>query len=158
MQGVSVCSGRVFLFVDDLVWLKNQVEYVLNIVIVDDQIFVWMMLCYVIEDIVLELSVYDFGDLLIVLVWCEVYLVDLLLFDYCMLEMDGLEFVCCFCCLFKYCDILVILIIVVGDELIWQVVLEVGVIDFLVKLICLCELCVCCYNLLQLCQQIENVK
>jgi two-component system response regulator RpfG len=45
----------------------------LNIVIVDDQTSARTMLRHVIEDIAPELSVYDFGDPLTALAWCEAH-------------------------------------------------------------------------------------
>lgn len=120
MQGASVRSGRVSSPADDPAWSRNQAEYALNIVIVDDQTSARTMLRHVIEDIAPELSVYDFGDPLTALAWCEAHPVDLLLLDYRMPEMDGLEFARRFRRLPKHRDIPVILITVVGDEPIRQ--------------------------------------
>ncbi|WMJ69066.1 two-component system response regulator [Stenotrophomonas sp. 24(2023)] len=158
MQGASVRSGGVFSPVNDPAWSRNRAETTLNIVIVDDQTSARTMLRHVIEDIAPELSVHDFGDPLTALAWCETHAVDLLLLDYRMPEMDGLEFARRFRRLPKHRDIPVILITVVGDEPIRQAALEAGVIDFLVKPIRPRELRARCYNLLQLRQQTENVK
>ncbi|HYQ23403.1 two-component system response regulator [Stenotrophomonas sp.] len=158
MQGASVHSGGVSSLADIPAWSRRQAENALNIVIVDDQTSARTMLRHVIEDIAPELSVHDFGDPLTALAWCESYAVDLLLLDYRMPEMDGLEFARRFRRLPKHRDIPVILITVVGDEPIRQAALESGVIDFLVKPIRPRELRARCYNLLQLRQQAENVK
>ncbi|MNV05487.1 Cyclic di-GMP phosphodiesterase response regulator RpfG [compost metagenome] len=158
MQGASVQSGGESFPQHVPVWSRKTAEASLNIVIVDDQTSARTMLRHVIEDIAPELSVHDFGDPLTALAWCESHAVDLLLLDYRMPEMDGLEFARRFRRLPKHRDIPVILITVVGDEPIRQAALEAGVIDFLVKPIRPRELRARCYNLLQLRQQSENVK
>lgn len=130
----------------------------MNIVIVDDQTSARTMLRHILEDISPELEVLDFGDPQVALRWCEDNRPDLLLLDYRMPVMDGLEFARRFRRPLLHRDVPIVLVTVVGDEPIRQAALDSGVIDFLVKPVRPRELRARCRNLLQLRQQAESVK
>ena len=130
----------------------------MNIVIVDDQTSARTMLRHILEDISPELDVLDFGDPQAALRWCEENRPDLLLLDYRMPVIDGLEFARRFRKPLLHRDVPIVLVTVVGDEPIRQAALDAGVIDFLVKPVRPRELRARCRNLLQLRQQSESIK
>jgi two-component system, response regulator RpfG len=129
-----------------------------KIVIVDDQTSARTMLRHILEDIGPELEVFDFGDSEEALRWSEDNRPDLLLLDYRMPSIDGLEFARRFRRSLTNRDIPIVLVTVVGDEPIRQAALDAGVIDFLVKPVRPRELRARCRNLLQLRQQSESIK
>ena len=130
----------------------------MDIVIVDDQPSVRTMLRHLVQDIGPQMEVHDFGEPDVALDWCNRNLPDLLLLDYRMPGMDGLELARAFRKPMRNRDVPIVLVTVVGDEPLRQAALDAGVIDFLVKPIRPRELRARCRNLLQLRQQSESVK
>jgi two-component system response regulator RpfG len=116
------------------------------------------MLRHVVEAIGPGVRSADFGNPVEALRWSETNVADLVLLDYRMPEMDGLEFARRFRRSLSRRDVPIVLISVVGDEPVRQAALEAGVIDFLVKPVRPRELRTRCRNLLQLRQQGESVK
>ncbi len=130
----------------------------MHVLIVDDQQSARLMLRRVVEDLGADLTVEDYADPVEALRRSEECEPDLLLLDYRMPEMDGLEFARRFRRLPANRDVPIVLISVVGDEPVRQAALEVGVIDFLVKPIRPRELRTRCRNLLALRQHGQSVK
>jgi len=129
-----------------------------NVLIVDDQSSARTMLRHVVEAIGPRIRATDFGSPVDALRWSDDHSADLVLLDYRMPEMDGLEFARRFRRSLSRRDVPIVLISVVGDEPVRQAALEAGVIDFLVKPVRPRELRTRCKNLLQLRQQGESVK
>ena len=119
----------------------------MNVLIVDDQSSARTMLRHVVEGIDDGITVTDFGDPIKALDWSLEHVPDLLLLDYRMPGMDGLEFARRFRHGVSNRDVPVVLITAVGDEPIRQAALEVGVLDFLIKPVRPLELRARCRNL-----------
>ncbi len=130
----------------------------MDIVIVDDQPSARTMLRHIVQDLGTGLDVHDFGEPDQALQWCNANRPDLLLLDYRMPGMDGLEMAKAVRKSMHNRDVPIVLVTVVGDEPIRQAALDAGVIDFMVKPIRPRELRARCRNLLQLRQQTESVK
>lgn len=130
----------------------------MNILIVDDLPSARSVHRGIIENIGPELHVHEFGDPIEALAWCENNRADLVLLDYRLPSIDGLEFARRFRRAPVNRDVPIVLITVVGEAPVRQAALEAGVVDFLLKPVRPRELSARCRNLLQLRQQTESVK
>ena len=130
----------------------------MNVLIIDDQASQRTMLRHLVQDISSEIHITDFPDPVQALLWCQKEPPDLVILDYRMPKMDGLEFARRFRRPLSQRDVPIMLVTVVGDEPIRHAALEAGVIDFLVKPIRPRELRSRCKNLLDLRKRQQSLK
>lgn len=129
----------------------------MNVLIVDDQQSARDLMRTVLQE-VSGLSIHDFENPIEALEWSERFRPDLLLLDYRMPSMDGLEFARRFRAPLSHRDVPIVLVTVVGDEPVRLAALEAGIIDYIVKPIKPREIRARCQNLLQLRQFGESNK
>ncbi len=110
---------------------RTSVQAAVNVLIVDDQLSARTMLRHIIEGISPDIRIADFGDPEAAMSWSEESDPDLLLLDYRMPKLDGLEFARRFRRNAAHRDVPIVLITVVGDEPVRQAALDAGVIDFM---------------------------
>ena len=135
-----------------------RVSFAMNVLIIDDQASQRTMLRHLLEDISPQIRVTDFSDPVDALSWTRQVPPDMVILDYRMPRMDGLEFAREFRRPLAQRDVPIVLVTVVGDEPLRQAALEAGVIDFLVKPIRPRELRSRCKNLLELRQRQQSLK
>ena len=105
----------------------------MNVLIVDDQASQRAILRHLVQDIDVNIKVTDFADPVQALLWSQTDPPDMVILDYRMPKMDGLEFARRFRRPLAQRDVPVMLVTVVGDEPLRQAALDAGIIDFMVK-------------------------
>jgi two-component system, response regulator RpfG len=130
----------------------------MNVLVVDDQPSARAMLRRVVETLEADLVVQEFGDPTQALRWSEDNATDLVLLDYRMPQMDGIEFAQRFRRPPANRDVPILLITVVGDDPVREAALEAGVHEFLQKPVRPKELRARCRNLLGLRRQSRFTK
>lgn len=130
----------------------------MNVLIVDDQASQRAIIRHLVQDIDANLRVTDFADPVQALLWSQQEPPDMVILDYRMPKMDGLEFARRFRRPLSQRDVPVMLVTVVGDEPLRQAALDAGIIDFMVKPIRPRELRSRCKNLLELRQRQQALK
>jgi two-component system response regulator RpfG len=130
----------------------------MNVLIVDDQASQRAILRHLVQDIDANIRVTDFADPVQALLWSQQEPPDMVILDYRMPKMDGLEFARRFRRPLSQRDVPVMLVTVVGDEPLRQAALDAGIIDFMVKPIRPRELRSRCKNLLDLRQRQQALK
>jgi two-component system response regulator RpfG len=144
---MGVCSGR-----------ETGEDRGMNVLIVDDQASQRAILRHLVQDIDANIRVTDFADPVQALLWSQQEPPDMVILDYRMPKMDGLEFARRFRRPLSQRDVPVMLVTVVGDEPLRQAALDAGIIDFMVKPIRPRELRSRCKNLLDLRQRQQALK
>ena len=130
----------------------------MNVLIVDDQASQRAILRHLVQDIGSDIRVSDFADPVEALLWSQKEPPDMVILDYRMPKMDGLEFARRFRRPLSQRDVPVMLVTVVGDEPLRQAALDAGIIDFVVKPIRPREMRSRCKNLLELRQRQQALK
>ncbi len=130
----------------------------MNVLIVDDQASQRAIIRHLVQDIDANIRVTDFADPVQALLWSQQEPPDMVILDYRMPKMDGLEFARRFRRPLSQRDVPVMLVTVVGDEPLRQAALDAGIIDFMVKPIRPRELRSRCKNLLDLRQRQQALK
>ena len=130
----------------------------MNVLIVDDQASQRAIVRHLIQDIDAEITINEFADPVEALLFSQREPQDMVILDYRMPNMDGLEFARRFRRPLSQRDVPVMLVTVVGDEPVRQAALDAGIIDFMQKPIRPRELRSRCKNLLDLRQRQQALK
>lgn len=121
----------------------------MQVLIVDDQAYQRVLLRQVIGELDASVTVADFADPIEALQWSREVVPDLVILDYRMPKMDGLEFARRFRRPATHRDVQMMLVTGVPDEPLRQAALDAGITDFLLKPFAHGELSARCRNMLQ---------
>lgn len=105
----------------------------MNILIVDDQASARVMLRRILQEVAPECVLHDFDGPVSALDWCRHNRPDLIIIDYSMPEMDGMQFARVLRRTTEHLDTPVIVVTVVIDEALRINALEAGIDDILIK-------------------------
>ncbi len=130
----------------------------LTVLIIDDQSVSRMILSELIGSIQGDIRVEAFGSPIVALEWAKTHSVDLVLTDFKMPVMNGVEFTQWFRQIPVCADVPVIVVTCVDDKAVKYRALEAGATDFLSKPIDHYECRARCRNLLKLRQQQQLIK
>ncbi len=129
-----------------------------SVVLIDDQPLGRDVLSQIIRKSLPDVTIQLFESGLEALVWCETSNVDLIVTDYKMPEMDGVEFIRRLRTVESLAEVPVIMITVVEDRNVRYQALEAGATDFLTKPVDHHECGARCRNLLRMHKQQKIIK
>ncbi|MEJ2592767.1 MAG: response regulator [Candidatus Thiodiazotropha sp.] len=129
-----------------------------NVLIIDDQSITRMILQELIGSIDRDVTAQCFADPTQALEWAKQHEVDLVITDYKMPQMDGIEFIKWFRRIPGFNDVPVMIVTCIEDQSVRYLALESGATDFITKPIDHTECRARCNNLLTMSQQRKLIK
>ena len=123
-------------------------RYMATIIVIDDQMICRQILCQIVNSIDGNHDVRDFASPQEALAWTKHHPVDLVLTDYKMPGMNGIEFIRIFRTQPECTHVPVVMVTSEGEPLVRHEALEAGVTEFMVKPVDLHECRELCRNLL----------
>jgi two-component system response regulator RpfG len=135
--------------------MSRQWEWMMNVMIIDDQPSSRMLLRCVLERMDMQLLLHEFADPEEALIWCENFRPDFVLLDYMMPGMDGIEFARRFRMSPKHQDVPIVLVTACVDEDVHRAAVEAGILDVVLKPIKPRDLKARCTNVMNLRQKTE---
>lgn len=121
----------------------------MNVLILDDQASARIMLKRIVVDAVAGLAVHEFGAPMDALEWCRMNRPDLIILDYSMPDMDGIQFVRSLRRMHQHAEVPVILVTVTLDDSMRVNAFDAGIDDVMIKPVVVRELQLRARRLLQ---------